>query len=180
MRSLLVVSIICLFLPSLLLAETYVVRPDGMGDLPTIQAAVDAAANGDVIELTDGTFIGPGNRNVFIEGKILTIRSQSGDPHSSIIDCEAATRGFIYVSGGGNPVGGSLEGITIRNGSSPDFGGGVFFADVANVTVRSCIFSGNTSTGNGGAVMVDGCSFAMMIECTFIGNSSGAGGALCT
>ena len=39
-------------------AETYVVTPDGTGDFPTIQTAIDAAGDGDIIELTDGTFTG--------------------------------------------------------------------------------------------------------------------------
>jgi len=37
-------------------AATYVVTPDGTGDFPTIQAAIDAAVTGDVIQLTDGVF----------------------------------------------------------------------------------------------------------------------------
>ena len=36
-------------------ATTYIVRPDGTGDFPTIQTAIDAAIDGDIIELTDGT-----------------------------------------------------------------------------------------------------------------------------
>jgi pectin methylesterase-like acyl-CoA thioesterase len=42
-------------------AATYVILPDGSGDYATIQAAIDAAAPGDVIELADGIFSGPGN-----------------------------------------------------------------------------------------------------------------------
>ena len=42
--------------------ETYVVRPNGTGDFPNIQAAVNAAVDGDVIALTDGVFRGSGNR----------------------------------------------------------------------------------------------------------------------
>ena len=45
-------------------AATYVVTADGSGDFPTIQAAISAAINGDVIELTDGTFTGEGNRDI--------------------------------------------------------------------------------------------------------------------
>jgi pectin methylesterase-like acyl-CoA thioesterase len=38
-------------------ADVFVVSPDGSGDFPTIQAAVDAASDGDDIELTDGVSI---------------------------------------------------------------------------------------------------------------------------
>jgi hypothetical protein len=59
---------------------THVVRPDGGGDFPTIQAAVHAAVDGDVVELTNGTFAGTGNRDIDLLGRALTVRSQSGDP----------------------------------------------------------------------------------------------------
>ncbi len=45
------------------IATTYTISPDGTGDFPTVQAAVNAAADGDIIELTDGTFTGDGNRD---------------------------------------------------------------------------------------------------------------------
>ena len=56
-------------------ADTYTVSPDGLGDYPTIQTAVDDAGDGDVIELTDGTFTGDGNRDVVVPAVNLTIRS---------------------------------------------------------------------------------------------------------
>jgi pectin methylesterase-like acyl-CoA thioesterase len=55
-------------------AATYVVSPDGSGDFPTIQAAIDAAVDGGIIELTDGTFTGDGNRDIDYAGKSITVR----------------------------------------------------------------------------------------------------------
>lgn len=43
------------------MAVTYTISPDGSGDFPTIQAAIDTASAGDIIELTDGTSTGEGN-----------------------------------------------------------------------------------------------------------------------
>jgi len=65
-------------------AETYLVLPDGSGDFPTIQAAVNAAVDGDVIELADGTFTGDGNLDLEFQGKTITVRSASGDPTSVV------------------------------------------------------------------------------------------------
>ena len=70
------------------LATTYTVAPDGSGDFPTIQAALDAAISGDRIELNDGTFLGPGNRDLDFQGKAITLTAQSGDPAACLIDCE--------------------------------------------------------------------------------------------
>ena len=37
-------------------ATTYLVRPDGTGDYPTIQAAIVAAATGDTVGVEPGTY----------------------------------------------------------------------------------------------------------------------------
>src|SRR5688572_2286674 len=67
------------------LSIQHVVRPDGLGDFPTIQQAVDAAAPGDEILLEDGLFEGAGNRDVTFAGKDLIVRSRNG-PNACILD----------------------------------------------------------------------------------------------
>lgn len=100
------------------LAATHVVLPDGTGDFPTIQDAVDAATDGDVIELGDGTFTGEGNRNIEYLGKAITIKSQSGDPESCIIDAQGiegeSRRGFSFKVG--DVPAARLESVKIING----------------------------------------------------------------
>ncbi len=72
-------------------ARTWVVAPDGSGDAPTIQAAIDSTDfNGDVIMLLDGVFSGPGNRDLYNQGRGFAIVSQSGNPEDCIIDCEGS------------------------------------------------------------------------------------------
>ncbi len=68
-----------------------IVNPDGSGDYPTIQAAVDAAAASDVIQLGPGVFTGPGNRDILVTGKVLTIRGGGDDPTLWVIDAGGAT-----------------------------------------------------------------------------------------
>jgi len=60
------------------LAEIYTVYPDGSGVYPTIQAAIDAAEDNDIVELVDGVFMGSGNTRVSFCGKAITVRSQIG------------------------------------------------------------------------------------------------------
>ncbi len=72
-------------------ARIWEIRPDGTGDAPTILAAVDSASyDDDIIELVDGVYTGDGNRDLYTMGKMLLIRSQSGDPTACIIDLEGA------------------------------------------------------------------------------------------
>ena len=72
------------------IATTYVVRPDGAGDFPTIQAAIDACVDGDVVELSDGEFTGDGNREIDLLSKAITLRSQSGHAPACIINCQVS------------------------------------------------------------------------------------------
>ncbi len=145
--------------------ETYVVRPDGTGDFPTIQAAVDAAAGGDTIELTDGVFRGEGNRRVFWVGKEITLRSQSGDPRACILDPERQDFG-IYLDNVG--PGALLEGITIRNGYG-SYGGGVHVLQ-SQPRIDRCVFLDNVGGDGGGLLVNGGAARPTITACAFAGN----------
>jgi predicted outer membrane repeat protein len=175
-----------LMIPVPALAATYVVNPDGTGDFPTIQAAIDAAANGDIIELTDGTFIGDGNRDVDLLGKAVCVRSQSGNPDACVVDCGGDPedhRAFLIVTGEGNDT--VIEGLTITHGHA-ELGGAVTCNDSAP-TIRRCTFVENSAAESGGAISGRGehpLGMPLVIEdCIFRENSSssydGAIGASC-
>jgi hypothetical protein len=148
-------------------SATRYVRPDGTGDFPTIQAAVDAARDDDEILLADGTFRGEGNRGIVVFAKALTIRSQSGDAATCIVDCEGVVRGFDFQWIPPAPC--SLEAITVTNGGNDqvELGGGVHLYH-ASLTVRGCIFRENTAW-EGGAIM-GGRSSPLIEQCLFVGN----------
>lgn len=160
-----------------------VVRPDGTGDHPTIQAAIDAADDHYIIELADGVFTGSGNRNMNTQGKTLTIRSQSMDPTICIIDLQGTEQdralAFSFVSQ--ETPNTRIEGITVKNGYESDGQGGsgsvgaVFTRDGASPTIEGCIFSGNYAS----ALHLRGGSPAI-IRCTFTSNSATSGGAVTT
>lgn len=141
-------------LPSV--AVTYFVAPDGSGQFATIQAAVNAAFNGDIIELGDGTFRGNGNRDVDYLGKSITIRSRSLDPVRCIIDCEGSSGtphvGFRFGSGCTRQS--VLQAVTVEHGYGQT-GGGIN-VDMGNPTIRACVIRDNTSTGEGGGIRIWG------------------------
>jgi hypothetical protein len=169
---------------------TYLVRPDGSGDFPTIQAAINAAAPGDVVELTDGTFVGDGNRDLDYHGKAITVRSQNGNPAVCIIDCEGGStnphRGFYFHSGEGAAA--LLEGITIRKGYTVgDYpyrcGAGILCYPSSSPTITNCIFSENVVPGpgcwyDGGGIYCYSSSSPIITDCVFTGNAAGTGGGL--
>jgi hypothetical protein len=77
-------------------ARTWYVKSDGSGDAPTIQAAIDSVLyyGGDIL-LADGTYQGPGNRDLQARWS-FSLHSESGDPTSCIIDCQG-TAGNPYT-----------------------------------------------------------------------------------
>src|SRR3990172_6239989 len=89
-------------------------------DLPTIQAAVDIAADGDTIVISPGVYSGRGSTDVDLQGKSLTIQSTDPlDPNvveRTVIDCAGSPgephRGFYVVDCNGVV----LAGLTITHG----------------------------------------------------------------
>jgi predicted outer membrane repeat protein len=170
------------------LATTYIVAPDGSGDFPSIQAAINAATGGDTILLTDGTFVGAGNRDLNYQGKGITIASQSGNPAACILNAlgsESETRRGVYFHANDGPDA-VLQGITIQGGYAPggyiDVGGGAILCDDGAPTILDCVFFDNHTGRYGGAARFNN-STATLRRCVFTGNSAvgvgASGGAIC-
>ncbi len=171
-----------LAIASLASATTYLVRPDGTGDYPTIQAAIDAAAPGDEVVLSDGVFTGSGNRDLTFRGKPITVRSDSDVAEQCIIDCQGTAgenhRGFLFVSG--ETVQSTLRGITIINGymsgTAIGSGGGALFIADGSPSIMNCVFLENTAHGGGG-VSCYHLSEPRIVECRFVRNAVPSVGA---
>ena len=180
-RTLLLLSLLSCCLAGSSSGTTYLVRPDGTGDYPTIQAAVTAAHAGDIIELADGTFTGNGNRDVSYLGKGITIRSRSGDPTRCVIDCEGSAqgshRGFLFTHSEGSSA--ALEGVTVARAYSI-WGGGIHcMGPTVSPRITNCIFTGNASPGSeGGGICTESDAFPLITNCVFYGNSAACGGGL--
>jgi predicted outer membrane repeat protein len=160
---------------------TYLVKPDGTGDFPDIQAAIQAAAAGDVIELADGVFTGAGNRDIRYMGKAITLRSRSGDPRSCTIDCQCPASGSHRAFDFNHHEGSSsiLEGVTITN-ASYYWGGGIHcLGEGTSPRISRCVFLNNQSPeSEGGGICCDGDPSPLISDCLFAGNSASAGGAI--
>jgi hypothetical protein len=168
-------------------AAIYTVRPDGTGDFATIQDAVNAVEDGDVIQLTAGEFTGYGNRDINLQGKAILVRSQNSDPLVCTINCEGSSssphRGFILRTGEGPDT--IIEGIRIINGyadggNDTGIGGAILCRDGVSPTFRRLILEDNFAEYIGGGIQVTYAS-AELYECTFIYNRSYqfAGGLNC-
>jgi hypothetical protein len=138
-----------------------------------IQAGIDAAANGDTVQIQQGIYTGAGNYDLDPLGKAIIIRSS--DPNSpgiiaqTIIDPNHAGRGFyIHSEEDANCV---ISGLTIRNSqiATGDNGAGIDCYD-SSPTIRNCVIqNGHAVEGSGGGICFDYGS-ATVINCTITGN----------
>ena len=105
-------------------------------EVPTIQDAIDYAANGVTVIVADGVYTGTGNRDIDFLGKAITVRSENG-PNNCVIDCNGEGRGFEFRSGeDANSV---LAGFTITNSR------GAIRCLISSPKITNCTISGNTS-----------------------------------
>lgn len=149
------------------------------GTYSTIQAAINAAAPGDVIVLADGVYSGEGNRNIDFMGKAITLRSANGSANC-VIDVNAIPgtpyRGFIFQHG--ETATSVLEGVTITRGATltgavaDQFNGGGILCTSSSPTIRDCVLSNNDAACWGGGIC---CTHASPIitGCTIVGNTTG-------
>lgn len=114
-------------------------------DYPTIQAAVNGSANGDIVIVRPGKYV----ENVDYLGKAITVKSEMG-PGNTIIDGGNSDSVVKFVTGEGNSS--VLSGFTLINGSSYD-GGGVFCDSAAPVIKGNVIYNNSANYGAGISVL---------------------------
>ncbi|UCF44385.1 MAG: PQQ-binding-like beta-propeller repeat protein, partial [Planctomycetota bacterium] len=183
--------------------EIIALWPDGTGDYPTIQAAIDDANDGDVIYLFPGTYAGDGNRDIDFLGKSIIVQSvapdfpsivaatiidcnaSEGDPHRGLYfnnneDANAVVAGLTITRGGpgiwisaSNPT---ISYCTISDCFSSRIGGGIYCSSSESV-ITNCTFTDNSAAREGGAIFCRD-SIPIIQNCTFSGNSAISGGGL--
>ena len=126
---------------------------------PQIFQAVNAAADGDTIEVAPGTYSG----SMDLGTKNLRIYSVGGSSVTTI-NCAFATRGFLI--GGGQTGATQISGFRILNGRGLPSGGGLLIENGSSPLLRDLVFdhcrgrdgapAGGAAGGYGGGVHVRG------------------------
>ena len=164
-------------------SRTWYVKPDGTGEAPTIQAAVDSARAGDVVVLAAGLYTWSSQAATSDDMVILkagvSLRGESG-PEVTILDGEGAGR-VIRCQDVGEV---RIEGVTIQRGYGPIAsaslfgGGGICSVGDSWATIVNCVIRENQGAVGGGIQ----CDNATLSHCEILDNQSlfgRAGGVYC-
>jgi hypothetical protein len=176
------------------LLSILLVYPDGSGLYPNIQSAVDAAVAGDEVVLADGFFEGPGNWDIDLRGKAITVRAQTRR-HASLwmLDVFGDHRAFTMNSGeapdtvihGIGMVHGALEGVVRIENSSPtlmecgisDGMGPAIYSVNSHPTFSECYISGFDTKGAGHPAIYSVGGYLTMKDSNIVYMGSGDGEA---
>jgi Big-like domain-containing protein len=138
-------------------------------DRPTIQAAIDAAIDGDTVQVAPGTY----TENINFGGKAITVTSENG-PEVTIIDGGAADPVVIFNSGEGRDS--TLNGFTLQNGRAANnqgFGrGGGVRIEGSSPRITNNVITNNFACDAGGVFINAGSPLIQMNKIT--SNTAGA------
>jgi len=161
--------------------RAWYVQTNGLGDAPTIQAAIDSTTHGDTVMVTDGTYTGVGNREIDLRGRRILLTSANG-PQTTIINPQGSSstprRAFTIAQGEGAET--IIAGLTIRGGYGGSFNGsasgGGMLCNESSPTVRNCVFADNGAVA--GAAVYSFRASPQFVNCTFYDNSASLGSAV--
>ena len=133
----------------------------------TIQAAINAAAAGNTVKVSDGTY----SENINYNGKLVTVESLNGAA-STIIQGDGSDAPVVTFTNG-ELTATVLDGFTINNQTSLGSRRGIYITSNASPTVKNSIIRGNDpeSYVDGANIFIDGGGIT--IENTSIGGESG-------
>ena len=148
----------------------------------TIQAAVNACQDFDIVIIAPGRYYGSGNRNINFNGKAITVRST--DPsnpqfvNTTVIDCEGKGRGFAFYMG--ENADSTVAGLTVTNGYAL-LGGAIYCYNNSSPSITNCVFIDNSAVLGGAIACTNSNSRSKITNCKVTANSAlvGGGGIYC-
>ena len=150
-------------------AETFSVCSGGGCDFDSIQAAIDAASDGDVIEVSGEVYLI--DQTIDTNGKAVrivgSVDPDTGQP-TTIIDGQGMHQVLQCISREGPDT--AFEHLVIRNGFTMGLGGGMH-VNASAPSLTNCTFSDNFA-GYGGGMYTQSSSSPTLTDCRFIDNSA--------
>lgn len=143
--------LICFFASLLLSNPTYARTLQVPSQYGTIQSAINASTNGDVVNIANGVY----RENIQVSGKYITIQGNP-DRQSTVLAGNGGKTPLMiqnvpYAAGASMVV----TGLKITGGSAPDGqGGGITVANNADPKIYNNTIENNRSISHGGGILV--------------------------
>ncbi|MBI5869454.1 MAG: right-handed parallel beta-helix repeat-containing protein [Actinobacteria bacterium] len=134
----------------------------------TIQAAIDAASNGDTVLVADGVY----DENITFRGKAITVQSVNGAGSTAIQGTGVNSPVVTFASG--ETANAVLDGFVIDNqAAAGNLTRGIYIAGNSSPSIRNCTINGNYSSANGSGVYITGATSTVTLTDTNVtGNST--------
>ena len=167
---------ICAIVASLLLAgTTFGDTINVPADYPTIQVAIDAANNGDEINIAAGTY---NEANLNPGGKAITIQGTLNGDGSLATTIDAQQNGNVFTIVSGEDNGTVIQNLSITGGANASLDGGGIYCNQSSPTIAGCTIFGNTSQEGSGIHCYNNAS-PTISDCTIKDNTALVGGIYC-
>ncbi|MBG6106764.1 right-handed parallel beta-helix repeat-containing protein [Frigoribacterium sp. CG_9.8] len=141
----------------------------------SIQAAINASANGDTVKVSPGTYYG----NLTLNGRYISLIGDIANPSSTIIRANSTSAAAVFIS---NVPWASdrktiVSGFTIADGNAPSGqGGGITVFNDANPEITHNIITNNTAHGYGGGIEIFTNATPIIANNTIFSNQATSGG----
>jgi predicted outer membrane repeat protein len=145
--------------------RNWLIRPDGTGDAPTIQAGIDSAGRGDTVTVACGIYH---EHSLTLKSGIL-LTGETGQASCASIDGD--DMGVILLFGNVDSTT-VIRGLTLTDGAHDSLGGAVY-CSASFPTFIDCEFTANYCESRGGAVVCENFSAPTFTNCIFSENSAG-------
>ncbi len=134
-------------------------------DLPTVQAAIDSAMPGDLIDVAPGLHVG----NVDFLGKAVTVIGAGAE---TVLEGSGQGSVVRFVTGEGNDS--VLDSVLIRGGNA-NVGGGIYVSGSSPTIIRNVVID-NRAFANGSGIAIDGALAAPLVYNNLFAYNVSAGG----
>lgn len=162
--------------------NVYTVKLDGTGNFTDIRSAVNACTTSAyILVYGPGTYNGTNNRNISWYGDHKTISLRG--INNPVIDCSNSGRAFKITDGSNDDI---VRGFTITNARCSECDGGAIYIDrgspkIYENTFQYCstgVFPTSYNPKVGGAIYMQNCNGAIIIDNDFNSNVAFSGGAI--
>jgi Regulator of chromosome condensation (RCC1) repeat len=140
----------------------------------TIQAAVDAAVNGDAVRISPGVYY----ERVLIEGKSIALQGNHGQSAATVINNAGMSASVVYV--GPTALSFAMRDLTLTHGGVVQSNGSGIFCQMSLASpptlIERCIFRDNLSSGTYSAGGGEFYGRVILRDCLFINNKAGVWG----